>query len=95
MDSENRVLQAVTFPIRAVGFVTDIFAANLGMRLAPSGIGWTAFIAVIATGAAALTLTRSLAPFGDTLGWLGVAAVSYVVGALVDLALRSLFNVKA
>lgn len=95
MDAENRVLQAATFPIRAIGFVADIFAANLGMRRAPSGVGWTAFVACIATGAAALTLTHSIPSFGDALGWLGVAGASYVVGALVDLALRLVFNVRA
>jgi hypothetical protein len=84
--------RSVFFPVHAVVFALRIEGAYWGLSCVPHWAGWASILSLLATGASALTLLRTIPEVGAAMGTAGVFAVSYVVGVAIDAGLLAIFN---
>ncbi len=88
------LIRSLFFPAHAVVFALRIEGGYWGLGRVPHWAGWASVLSSLAAGAIALTLLRSFPEAGAALGALGVFAVSYAVGVVVDAALLAAFNAR-
>lgn len=86
------LFRSVLFPVHAIAFALRVEGAYWGLSRIPHWAGWASILSSLAAGATALTLLRSFPEVGGAMGALGVFAVSYAVGVVLDAALLATFN---